>query len=142
MRPSILLCLHRNVNFSKITCCHPLLSLHESDCDEEASHCSHPRALKPVVCMHGLAARVLGETLQFHSNDILVDEQEYIFIPIILEKLGMASAIFPINKAIQNPLYDVMEGIHQVAGENHIIMCSLLSCYVSIGVFLLQFTCH
>jgi len=92
--------------------------------------------------VHGLAACVLGEKLQFHSNGIAVDEQEYIFIPLILEKLGMTSAIFPINTAIQNPLYDVMDGIHQVAGENHIIICSLLSRYVSIGVFLPQFTCH
>lgn len=109
----------------------------ESDCDEETSHHPHPKALKPVVCkgwQPGSNTFVLGETLQFHSNGeiIPVDKQEYIFIPLILEKLGMASAICPINTLppIENPLYDVMEGIHQVAGDNHICALFCLGMYV------------
>ena len=82
-------------------------------------------------CVHGLAVCVLGETLQFHSNDIPVDEQEYIFIPLILEKLGMASAIFPINTAIQNPLYDVMEAFIKLLEKTTYMLFSVLVCIYS-----------
>ena len=39
-------------------------SVSESGCDEEASHCSHPRALKPVVCM-GWQPESLGKHFSF-----------------------------------------------------------------------------
>ena len=83
---------------------------------------------------------VLGETLQFCSNGevIPIDEQEYIFIPLILEKLGMARSICPINTlpAIEDPLYEVTRGIHQVAGDNRI--CALFC----LGMYMLHVTMY
>ena len=102
----------------------------ESDSDEEASQSHGPKALKPVVCMgwqSGSNVFVLGETLQFCETGVLIppDEQEYVYIPFILEKLGLSNSISPVNTLpdIPKPLYTVMDGIHQVAGDNSI--CAL-----------------
>lgn len=108
----------------------------ESDSDDEAvrSHC--PKALKPVVCMGwqtGSNVFVLGETLHFHDHGKLIppDEQEYKYIPFILEKLGVSNSISPINTLpdVPNPLYTVMDGIDQVAGDNRICALFCLGMY-------------
>ena len=108
----------------------------ESDSDaEEAtqSHCS--KALKPVVCMGwqpDSIVFVLGEALHFRDGGerIPPDEHEYIYIPFILEKLGLFNSISPINTLpdIQNPLYTVMDGIGQVAGITIYVPSSALVC--------------
>lgn len=121
---------------------HSFSSSSESDSDGEDTPCAGSNALKPVVCLGwqpGSDVFVLGETLQFHSTGEIIppDEQQYVFIHLILEKLGMANTICPINTLpdIPNPLYMVMEGIHKVAGDNHI--CALFclgrywNCYVT-----------
>ena len=111
----------------------------ESDSDaEEAtqSHCS--KALKPVVCMGWQPDSnvfVLGEALHFRDDGerIPPDEQECIYIPFILEKLGLSNSISPINTLpdIQNPLYTVMDGIGQVAGDNRICALFCLGMHVT-----------
>ena len=109
---------------------HSLSSSSECDSDGEDTQYAVSNTLKPVVCLGwqpGSDVFVLGETLQFHSTGEIISpaEQQYVFIRLILEKLGMANMICPINKLpdIPNPLYTVMEGIHKVAGDNHI--CAL-----------------
>jgi len=108
----------------------------ESDSDDEAvqSHC--PKALKPVVCMGWQPDSnvfVLGETLHFYDDGKLIppDEQGYKYIPFILEKLGVSNSISPINTLpdVPNPLYTVMDGIDQVAGDNRICALFCLGMY-------------
>ena len=102
----------------------------ESDSDEEAVRPRGPKVLKPVVCMGwqpGSNVFVLGERLHFSDDGELIppEEQEYKFIPFLLEKLGMSISISPITKIpdVPNPLYAVMDGINHVAGDNRI--CAL-----------------
>ena len=118
-----------------------LSSSSESDSDGEDTQYAGSNALKPVVCLGwqpGSDVFVLGETLQFRSTGEIIspDEQQYVFIRLILEKLGMANTIRPINTLpdIPNPLYTVMEGIHKVAGDNHICALFCLGRYWNCSV--------
>ena len=58
-------------------------------------------ALKLVVCLGwqpGSDVFILGEMLQFHSTgEIISPAEQHVFIRLILEKLGMANTICPIN---------------------------------------------
>ena len=99
-----------------------LSSSSSSDSDEEADG---SKVLKPVVCLGWQPDSdvfVLGEMLQFTSTGEMIPPhmQEYVFIPFILEKLGLYNSISPVNVLpdVPNALYTVMEGIHHVAGAN------------------------
>ncbi len=110
---------------------HASSSSSDTDSEGEAHDQLHRcKTLKPVVCMGcqpGSDVFVIGETLQFRSNGEIIppDEQEYVYIPLILEKLGLSKMICPIAAlpSVQHPLHTVMEDIHQVAGDNEI--CAL-----------------
>ena len=103
---------------------HSLSSSSKCDSDGKDTQYAGSNALKPVVCLGwqpGSDVFVLGETLQFHSTGEIISpaEQQYVFIHLILENLGMTNTLTD----IPNPLYTVMEGIHKVAGDDHI--CAL-----------------
>ena len=113
-----------------------LTSSSDSDSEKEGKG-NASKVLKPVECLGrqpGSDIFVLGETLQFRSNgeSIPRDEQEYVYVPYILEKLGLSKSISPISNLpdVPDPLYTVMEGIHHVAGDNQTCALFCLGMYV------------
>ena len=81
------------------------------------------KVFKPVVCMGrqpGSNVSVFGSNLLFKSDGTLIasDEQDYIVIPEIIQKLGLGGALAPIEEqpVVPNPLCTVLTGIKRIAG--------------------------
>ena len=75
-----------------------LSSSSECDSDGEDTQYAGSNALKPVVCLGwqpGSDVFIVGEMLQFHSTGEIISpaEQQYLFICLILENLGMANML-------------------------------------------------
>ena len=75
---------------------------------------------------------VLGEALHFRDDGerIPPDEQEYIYNPFILEKLGLSNSILPINTLPNNPnpLYTLWMVFVKLLGITVYVPSSALVC--------------
>ena len=92
--------------------------------DEESA--SRQKVFKPVVCMGrqpGSEVFVLGPNLLFRSNgaQIASEDQEYIVIPEIIQKLGFGGALSLVEvlPIVPNPLHTVLNGMRRIAGNNY-----------------------
>ena len=90
----------------------------EADSDVECTE------YKPVVCLGwqpGSNIFVIGEDLQFtDTGDIIPKEQQqFIYIPQIMEKLGMTRNVLKALPTTENPLKDLIGGFYEVAGDGN-----------------------
>lgn len=78
------------------------------------------KAVSGTGCQPDSNVFVFGPNLQLsgEGEPIPLDEQEYIWIPQILDKLHRTVNPIPPLISIPSPLKHILEGLHRIAGDN------------------------
>ena len=97
---------------------HPKINIRVSDSDDEG--CTHFKAVSCMGCQPGSDVYVFGPNLQVSSEGRIIPEteQEYVWVPEIIKKIGCVINPVTALPTIHQPLKNVTNGLLKISGSN------------------------